>query len=341
MSSERRCLRLTTTCPRDSHVTPINSHVEDTPGTPYHGTERRPFTISHGRPTRPPPCRRRPRPYPFTTPWGPWNPRSPWSPSSPKKASHNPLIPPKLEHIKILAQRSDWRPCIHACRRILYSPHEDPRDNDERTETRHKNAQPSHKDDSANGPAPPSRPHPLRNAFLNFYLGLAHDELARSMHLLSHAKIHAFDRAEAFFDDALAALPSPEAYVEYRWSQRTVVPRACSCRRSSRPRRLRRLRLAVGLGCTQSAEFLQRRRRRQLRQPPRYRGRRSPIPAGASSSTPTPPMPAHPPARLHPPPDIARTPRLPSQVRSHRFPHPGRLPPHADLSQPRSSTFTR
>ncbi|RMY58470.1 hypothetical protein D0863_12257 [Hortaea werneckii] len=88
--------------------------------------------------------------------------------------------PIELHYIKALFLQRRYRQCIEACRHVLLAA------SDETAE------------------------HALQVAFANFYLGLAHDELARLMHDFSHAKVPALDQAEHFFRDALRSLPSAE-----------------------------------------------------------------------------------------------------------------------------------
>ncbi|KAI7211003.1 hypothetical protein KC333_g7912 [Hortaea werneckii] len=88
--------------------------------------------------------------------------------------------PIELHYIKALFLQRRYRQCIDACRHVLLTK------GDETAE------------------------HALQVAFANFYLGLAHDELARLMHDFSPAKVPALDQAEHFFRDALRLLPSAE-----------------------------------------------------------------------------------------------------------------------------------
>lgn len=88
--------------------------------------------------------------------------------------------PIELHYIKALFLQRRYRQCIEACRHVLLTS------GDETAE------------------------HALQVAFANFYLGLAHDELARLMHDFSQAKVPALDQAEQFFRDALRSLPSAE-----------------------------------------------------------------------------------------------------------------------------------
>ncbi|KAI7543724.1 hypothetical protein KC331_g7232 [Hortaea werneckii] len=88
--------------------------------------------------------------------------------------------PIELHYIKALFLQRRYRQCIEACRHVLLTS------GDETAE------------------------HALQAAFANFYLGLAHDELARLMHDFSHAKVPALDQAEQFFRDALRSLPPAE-----------------------------------------------------------------------------------------------------------------------------------
>ncbi|RMY43916.1 hypothetical protein D0864_15728 [Hortaea werneckii] len=89
-----------------------------------------------------------------------------------------PTYPIELHYIKALFLQKRYRQCIETCRHVLLTAR------DETTE------------------------HALRTAFANFYLGLAHDELAQLMHDFSQAKVPALDQAKHFFTEALRSLPS-------------------------------------------------------------------------------------------------------------------------------------
>ena len=88
------------------------------------------------------------------------------------------FYPLDLHYIKALFLQKQYRQCIKACREILKL--EDTKLHE----------------------------HPLQQTFLQFYLALAHDELARAMHNHSQAKIPAFNQAELFYQGAIAALPT-------------------------------------------------------------------------------------------------------------------------------------
>ena len=88
--------------------------------------------------------------------------------------------PLELHVIKALLLQRQYRQCIKACQETL---------------------QQDAIDDSA---------APLQQPFAQFYLALAHDELARAMHSFSQTKIAAFDQAEGFYREALMSLPSAE-----------------------------------------------------------------------------------------------------------------------------------
>ncbi|RMY61685.1 hypothetical protein D0863_11204 [Hortaea werneckii] len=88
------------------------------------------------------------------------------------------IYPIELHYIKALFLQKRYRQCIETCRHVLLTAR------DETTE------------------------HALRTAFANFYLGLAHDELAQLMHDFSQAKVPALDQAKHFFTEALRSLPS-------------------------------------------------------------------------------------------------------------------------------------
>ncbi|KAI7175417.1 hypothetical protein KC316_g5149 [Hortaea werneckii] len=97
-----------------------------------------------------------------------------------EKISITAAYPIELHYIKALFLQRRYRQCIETCRHVLLTS------GDETAE------------------------HAMQVAFANFYLGLAHDELARLMHDFSHAKVPALDQAEQFFRDALRSLPSAE-----------------------------------------------------------------------------------------------------------------------------------
>ncbi|KAI7225699.1 hypothetical protein KC330_g9065 [Hortaea werneckii] len=97
-----------------------------------------------------------------------------------EKISITAAYPIELHYIKALFLQRRYRQCIETCRHVLLTS------GDETAE------------------------HALQVAFANFYLGLAHDELARLMHDFSHAKVPALDQAEHFFRDALRSLPSAD-----------------------------------------------------------------------------------------------------------------------------------
>jgi hypothetical protein len=89
--------------------------------------------------------------------------------------------PHELWHVKCLLLRKQYHPCINACLEVLRSS-EDDRDNR----------------------------HPLSSIFATFYLALSYDELARSMHEHSLAKLATFDTAERHYHQAIKLLPSLE-----------------------------------------------------------------------------------------------------------------------------------
>lgn len=93
--------------------------------------------------------------------------------------------PVELHYIKALFLDKKYRNCIQACRDILQ--------------------------DEAN--RFDGRPVQGR-LFVNFYLALSHDELARMMHNLSPAKVPSFNQAKNFLIQALAALPESETQFE-------------------------------------------------------------------------------------------------------------------------------
>lgn len=83
--------------------------------------------------------------------------------------------------VKALFVQEQYRQCIQVCRDIL------------------KAANLTHNNDT-----------PLQKAFVNFYLALCYDEVARIMHHNSVAKMPAFDSAEHHYMEALTSLPSIE-----------------------------------------------------------------------------------------------------------------------------------
>ncbi|KAK4565235.1 hypothetical protein LTR86_003852 [Recurvomyces mirabilis] len=87
-----------------------------------------------------------------------------------RTTAHYPL---ELHYIKSLFLHKRYRQCIQTCRDVL----------------------------KAGGDAVLQQP--LQQTFINFYLGLAHEELARLMHEQSQAKIPAFCQAEEFYQTAL------------------------------------------------------------------------------------------------------------------------------------------
>jgi hypothetical protein len=84
--------------------------------------------------------------------------------------------PIELHYIKALCLQKQYRQCIHACRNHL-----------------------KHSSMTAE-----------KRLFVNFYLGLAHDELGRAMHDYSPAKLPALNQAEQFYNEALESLPEAE-----------------------------------------------------------------------------------------------------------------------------------
>ncbi|KAK5135408.1 hypothetical protein LTR08_005350 [Meristemomyces frigidus] len=85
-----------------------------------------------------------------------------------------------LHYIKALCVQKHYRQCIQACRDIM------------------KNT------DSA------LDNQPAQQTFVRFYLGLAHDELARLMHDYNQAKVAAFNQAEQHYKEALETLSAIE-----------------------------------------------------------------------------------------------------------------------------------
>ncbi|KAI5365947.1 hypothetical protein Slin14017_G035870 [Septoria linicola] len=80
--------------------------------------------------------------------------------------------------IKSLYLQEKYRPCIQICRDVLKAT--------------------ANNEDA----------HPLQDAYVNFYLGLCHNEIARIMHHNSVAKLPAYDDAEKHYLEALTALPT-------------------------------------------------------------------------------------------------------------------------------------
>jgi hypothetical protein len=89
--------------------------------------------------------------------------------------------PHELWLIKCLLLRKQYHPCINACLEVLRSSADD-------------------RDDA----------HPLSSIFATFYLALSYDELARSMHEHSLAKLATFDTAERHYRQAIKLLPTLE-----------------------------------------------------------------------------------------------------------------------------------
>lgn len=83
--------------------------------------------------------------------------------------------PLELLYVKALFLQKQYRRCVTTCRELL----------DETVQ-------------------------PLQLTFIQFYLALAHDELARAIHNYSQAKIPAFRQAEQLYRDVLQALPAVE-----------------------------------------------------------------------------------------------------------------------------------
>ena len=88
--------------------------------------------------------------------------------------------PLQLQYIKAFFLQKQYRQCITACRDVVKL-------NDPRFSV-----------------------NPLHCTFVQFYLAIAHDELARAMHNFSQAKVPAFEDAEQFYHKALLALPTPD-----------------------------------------------------------------------------------------------------------------------------------
>ena len=86
--------------------------------------------------------------------------------------------PLEFVYVKTLFLQKQYRQCISTCRQILDAEH----------------------DDQAG--------HPLEQTFMRLYIALAHDELARSMHNFSSAKLSAFGQAESLHEEAAAAIPT-------------------------------------------------------------------------------------------------------------------------------------
>ena len=80
--------------------------------------------------------------------------------------------------IRALFLQEKYRQCIQVCRDVLKATADD------------------------------HDPHPLQDAYINFYLGLCHNEVARIMHHNSVAKLPAYDDAEKHYLEALTALPT-------------------------------------------------------------------------------------------------------------------------------------
>ena len=91
-------------------------------------------------------------------------------------------IPLEFYYVKALFLQSHYRQCISTCRQILNS----------------------------NSTLDGETEHPLKQAYAQYYFALAHDELARTMHNFSQAKIPAFSQAESFYQEVLAAMPTAD-----------------------------------------------------------------------------------------------------------------------------------
>lgn len=87
--------------------------------------------------------------------------------------------PIQLHYIKALFLERQYRQCIQACRDLMKL-------------------------------ADTTFDEPLQKTFVNSYLGLCHDEIARLMHHNSVAKLPAFSSAEQFYQDAIDALPTQQ-----------------------------------------------------------------------------------------------------------------------------------
>lgn len=89
--------------------------------------------------------------------------------------------PEELLHIRCLLVQKQYHQCIKACVDVLSTCEKDT-----------------------------TNVHPLAETFATFYLALAHDELARSMHEQSSFKLPTFTRAEQHYRQAIRILPSAE-----------------------------------------------------------------------------------------------------------------------------------
>lgn len=89
--------------------------------------------------------------------------------------------PEELLHIRCLFVQKQYHQCIKACVDVLSTCEKDTAD-----------------------------VHPLAETFTTFYLALAHDELARSMHEQSSFKLPTYTRAEQHYRQAITILPSAE-----------------------------------------------------------------------------------------------------------------------------------
>lgn len=105
------------------------------------------------------------------------------------------LYPIELHYIKALFVEGQYRQCVQACRDIVKLVGDGIDD------------------------------QPLRKTFINFYLALCHDEIARAMHHNSVAKLPCFGTAEECYLEALESLPSPE-------EARTICERAFAAQKS-------------------------------------------------------------------------------------------------------------
>ncbi|KAF2164232.1 hypothetical protein M409DRAFT_25574 [Zasmidium cellare ATCC 36951] len=112
--------------------------------------------------------------------------------SRPPITDHYPI---PLRYIKALFLEAQYRQCIQACRDVIKLAGAKIDDN------------------------------PLQKTFVHFYLALCHDEIARSMHHNSVAKLPAFTTAAQHYQDAIDALPSQQE-IQFFYAQRDTARRS-------------------------------------------------------------------------------------------------------------------
>ena len=100
--------------------------------------------------------------------------------------SSNVRIPceyPELRYIKALFLQRQYRRCVTICRDLLASAERD-------------------------------NVNSVSQTFVQFYLALAHDEIARGMHNYSQARVPAFNQAEEFYYQTIISLPTAQQCIQ-------------------------------------------------------------------------------------------------------------------------------